>query len=412
MNLLIRITVLCLVIIISDVFFYKLLKCFFVRNDRQKKILKTIVLFQTVVFILFEAGCYIVVGYPMDDPVKYRELFAPLSVFILVYVPKFFSAIFLLLYDLVVLLFSKFFRAFRNIKNTKKPAWIHYWALLVLLLVFSYCLYGFVYEKTNVKIVKVDLHFKKLPKAFDGFKIVQITDVHLGSFKNPKTIEHFINEIKGLSPDMLVMTGDMINVSDKELDPYYSSFNGLNPPNGKYSILGNHDIGDYFKLKDPPNQAAMTKKLIAGEKKMGFIVLIDSACYIRKDGDSISLLGVNNCGTFPFKKSGNLEKTLKYARNEDFKILLSHDPNHWTQEVCGRTNIDLTLSGHTHAMQIAILTKLFRFSPSRFIYKRWCGQYEMNNQMLYVNPGLGFSGFSARIGIRPEITLLTLHTTN
>jgi len=409
MNLLIRIAVLSLIIVVSDIYFYRILKNLFIRNEKSKKILKIIVCSLTLIFILFEAGCYFIVGYPLDDSVKYRELFAPLSAFILVYLPKTFAAVFLIFYDIIHFTGSKIHFNRKPKKENKRHRWAYLSALIILLTILAYCIYGFTIQKTQVKIQNVDLQFKKLPVSFDGFKIVQISDLHFGTFKNTKAFENYIKIIKELSPDMLIMTGDMINVSDKELEPYYALFNSIHAPYGKFSILGNHDIGDYFTLKKPANIDLITKKLIQGERNMGFTVLIDSSCYIKKGNDSIALIGVNNWGTFPFKKRGNLAKAIKNTNVSDFKILLSHDPNHWLYEVSGKTTIDLTFSGHTHAMQIGFVSKNVKFSPSMFIYKYWMGLYAKGEQKLYVNPGLGYSGFSGRIGIRPEITVITLH---
>jgi len=409
MNLLIRIAVLSLIIVVSDIYFYRILKNLFIRKEKSKKILIIIVCSLTLLFIVFEAGCYYIVGYPMDDAVKYRELFAPLSAFILVYLPKTFAAVFLIFFDLIRFIASKIHFSKKFKKEKKRHRWAYLTALIILLTTLTYCIYGFTFQKTQVKIQDVDLQFKKLPVSFDGFKIVQISDLHLGTFKNTKAFENYIEIIKELSPDMLIMTGDMINVSDKELVPYYALFSSIHAPYGKFSILGNHDIGDYFTLKKPANIDLITKNLIQGERNMGFTVLIDSSCYIKKGNDSIALIGVNNWGTFPFKKMGNLAKAIKNTKDSDFKILLSHDPNHWLYEVSGKTTIDLTLSGHTHAMQIGFVGKNVKFSPSMFIYKYWMGLYAEGEQKLYVNPGLGYSGFSGRVGIRPEITVITLH---
>ena len=409
MNLLIRIVALSLIITVSDIYFYRIFKNLFIRKEKSKKILKIIVISLTLIFILFEAGCYVVVGYPLDDSIKYRELFAPLSAFILVYLPKAFAAVFLIFYDLIRFLISKLHVNKKPRTEKKRHRWAYTTALAILSITLAYCIYGFTYQKTQVKIQEVDLQFKKLPSSFEGFKIVQISDLHLGTFKDTRAYENYIGIIRQLSPDMLIMTGDIINVSDKELEPYNALFSSIQPPYGKYSILGNHDIGDYFTLKKPANVDLITKNLIQRERNMGFTVLVDSSCYIKKGNDSIALIGVNNWGTFPFKKRGNLEKAVKNTQPADFKILLSHDPNHWLYEVSGKTTIDLTFSGHTHAMQIGFAGKRIKFSPSMFVYKYWMGLYADGEQKLYVNPGLGYSGFSGRVGIRPEITVITLH---
>jgi len=411
MNLLIRVLVVSLVILVSELYFYRLLNILFIKNEKKKTILKFFVISFAVLFILFEGGCYLIVGAPLDDPVKYRQLFLPLSAFILVYIPKAAAALVLMIYDISRFSVS-FFRRKKAIGKTKKQGLtIYVAASLLMIIVLAFCIDGFVFEKTRIKIQKEEFYFRQLPAGFDGFRIVQISDLHLGTFTNDAIVKEYLKTIRELAPDMLVMTGDMINVTDTELLPYEEDFKAINPPYGKFAILGNHDIGDYFKMKDPPNLEAITANIIRREKETGFHVLIDSACHIYKNGDSITLIGVNNFGMFPFKKTGNLKKALSYTSPNDFKILLSHDPNHWSMEVKDKTNIQMTLSGHTHAMQIAIITKFFRFSPSQFINKYWYGAYGSVNQKLYVNPGLGYSGFHGRIGSRPEITVIVLHRT-
>ncbi|HOY32788.1 MAG TPA: metallophosphoesterase [Bacteroidales bacterium] len=407
MNLLIRIVVISLVIIVSDIYFYRLIKNLFIKNGKGRRLLKAIIFIQAIAFIIFEACCILVIGYPLDDYVKYRQLFILLNAFILMYLPKSVTAVFLIFHDIFRII-PIIFRH-KNGKEKKRSKICYVAALFVFLAVLAICIQGFTCGKTNVTIRKIDLSFSRLPGSFENFRIVQISDLHLGSFKDLKPFIQYMKLIGQLSPDILVSTGDMINVSDRELDPFDSLFRKIKPPYGKYSILGNHDIGDYFQMKRPENTEEITQKLIQRQTDMGFLVLIDSACYIKKDNDSLALIGVNNWGTFPFKKNGNLNKATAGTADNDFKILLSHDSNHWLYEVSGKTNIELTLSGHTHGMQLGFITNFIKFSPSRLIYKFWQGLYGSGEQKLYVNPGLGYSGFSARIGIRPEITLIILH---
>jgi len=411
MNLLIRVLVVSLIILVAELYFYRLLKNLFLKNEKKKNVLKFIVIGFAILFILFEGGCYLLVGAPLDDSAKYRQLFLPLSAFILVYIPKAAAALVLMAYDIVR--FSVFFLLRKKARHKPKRQGrsIYVAALLVLMIVLGFCIYGFTFGKTKVKIQREEFYFSQLPAGFEGFRIIQISDLHLGTFTDVAIVKEYLKTIGELEPDMLVITGDMINVSDTEFAPYQEDFKAINPPFGKYSILGNHDIGDYFKMKNPPKLEAITANLIRRERETGFKVLIDSACHIYKDGDSIALIGVNNFGMFPFKKTGNLKKAMSYTNPADFKILLTHDPNHWAMEVRDKTNIQMTLSGHTHAMQMAIVTKYFRFSPSQFINKYWYGAYGADEQKLYVNPGLGYSGFHGRIGSRPEITDIVLHCT-
>jgi uncharacterized protein len=412
MNLLIRLFIMSVVIIVSDIYFYRLLKESFFTNKKKQRTLKTVVILLAVCFIIFEIGIYVFVGFPEADYLKYRQLFLVLDVFILVYLPKSIAAIILLINDIFRWVYKLILKLFGKTNKLYNHSIINKMAIFMFFVTLAYAIYGFAYEKTNFTIQKVDLSFKKLPKSFDGFTIAQISDLHLGSYKDTASFSKAMKLIKTLNPDVLFITGDIINVTYKELFPFLNCLKSIKPPFGIFSILGNHDIGDYFSMKHPDNQEELTQKLIETEKKMGFRLLVDSAGYIKKGQDSIAILGVNNFGKFPFEMHSDLRKALKHTTENDFKILLSHNPEHWKKEVKNNTNIDLTLSGHTHAMQLAIIFDGIHISPSALIYKNWYGLYQCNQQFLYVNPGLGFSGFSGRIGTRPEITYITLHRSN
>ncbi len=408
MNLLIRIVVVCFLVVVSDVYFYRMLNRVFCGTLKQRRWLKIGIVLLLLLFVVFEAGVVVVVGYPEDNYVKYRQLFLLLDAFMLVYLPKALVALVLMGVD-VGWLCIKLLKAMMGRKKLGRlPKGVFVGALALYVVFLGITVYGFVYEKTNVKLEKVDVWCDKLPRGFDGFTIVQISDVHLGSFTQTNTIARSVEMINAAKPDMFVCTGDMINVSDEEMAPYIPLMAAIRAPYGKFSILGNHDIGDYFTLKKPKNQEGITKNLIANEQKMGWVVLIDSGCYIHKAGDSMALIGVNNCGSFPFKHSGDVGKAMRGVGAADFKVLLSHDPDLWEKEIVGKTDIALTLSGHTHAMQLAFITQLFQVSPSMFKYKEWYGLYEQGKQQIYVNPGLAYSGFAGRIGTRPEITVITL----
>ncbi len=409
MNLILRIFVICFVIVLSEIYFYRLLKVVFFSDKKKIRRLKIFCTIFPIAYLTFLAGIYLVVGYPQDNFIKYRQLFLVLDTFILIYLPKSFAGLVLIIYDFFSIIFKAISKLFGRKGRWKGSIAIYKIAVVVYLLALAWAIYGFVYEKTNFKVQRIDITFDDLPESFDGFTMVQISDLHLGSYTDNRTFGKAVEIIKGLKPDALFMTGDIINVSYKELEPYISNFRTINPPLGKFSSLGNHDIGDYFTLKFPDNQEWLTLKLIETEKQAGFRVLIDTTYYLHKGKDSIAIIGVNNCGTYPFKQSGDLKKAMYKTNNKDFKILLSHDPDHWQKEVTQKTNIDLTLSGHTHAMQLGLIWGKLKLSPSALKYKNWDGLYKQGLQYLYVNPGLGFSGFSGRIGIRPEITLITLH---
>ena len=409
MNLFLRILVISLIIIVSDIYFYRLLKGVFFSDKRIVKALKIVSIIFPFCFILFEIGVYLFIGFPEDDLIKYRQLFLVLDAFILVYLPKFIASLVLFINDIYKISFRLISRLYGKKHHPSIHKSVNIIAAAMFFITLTYTIYGFVIEKSNFNIQKVDLTFNNLPESFDGFKIVQISDLHLGSYKDTASFGYATKLIDRVRPDILFITGDIINVTYKELLPYENFFRSIDPPYGIISILGNHDIGDYFSIKHPINQDQLTMQLIKTEKEFGFTLLIDSSCYIKKGYDSIAVLGVNNYGKFPFKQHSNLKKAMQNTRDTDFKILLSHNPQHWHKEVVQQTNIDLTLSGHTHAMQMAMICGNFKISPSWFIYRNWYGLYTEAQQFLYVNPGLGYSGFSGRIGTRPEITLITLH---
>lgn len=412
MNIILRLLFIVLIIIFSEYFFYTLLAELFFKKNKQKIRLRKIFYVLPFVFIAFAIILHLIIGLPGDDFVKHRKLFLFLSVFLVLYVPMFISSLTVFI-SLIIRYVIKglvgIFRPFRYKKTGHNYIYIP--GLLMYFVSMIYISSGF-WNTTNFKVEQVDLQFANLPKAFDGFKIMQISDLHLGSFKNPAQVEKVFKLMEQQKPDVLFFTGDAVNVSYIELMSYYKQFIRINPPYGKYCVLGNHDIGDYFSIKLPENQAELTQKLIETEKLLGFTLIVDSAVYIKKDNDSIAIAGVNNCSGFPFKNVGNLPKALSYTNSQDFIILLSHDPELWKREVVGKTQVALTLSGHTHAGQIGIFTEHFNFSPVEFKYHEFYELYRDGTQFLYVNPGLGFSGYPARIGTDPEITCFTLHCSN
>ncbi len=284
-------------------------------------------------------------------------------------------------------------------------------------------IYGFS-NKYDYSIRRVKLVFNNLPQSFKGMKVVQISDVHAGSFQNKKAVERGIEMIMQQQPDIIVFTGDLVNDIADEMHDYVDVFAKLKAPYGVYSVLGNHDYGDYYQWKDKdeahlarekaagkklhsPLQADSIERLKAIHGKMGWRLLLNEHVAVQKNGEQVGLLGVENWGARGFTKYGNLDNAHKGSENYPFKILLSHDPSHWDAEIRKKYNdIDLTLSGHTHGMQFGIENPYFRWSPVQWVYKQWAGLYEEGNQKLYVNRGFGFIGYPGRVGILPEITLL------
>ena len=276
---------------------------------------------------------------------------------------------------------------------------------------FFVILYGILKAKFRFKVHHHTIKSRLLPKSFDGLTIVQLSDLHLGSFNyRYKKLESAVEKINHLKPDYIVITGDLVNNFAWELRGWDKVFNRLKSKKGKYAILGNHDYGDYSQWEIPKAKQENFEAIQQFYKTIGFKLLLNEAEVIKKNNDQIAIIGVENWGKPPFKQYGNLEKASAQVKNIPFKILLSHDPIHWEEEVRDKTDITLTLSGHTHGMQAAFQYKNLQWSPIKYKFKHWAGLYKHNSQYLYVNRGLGWLGFPARIGMRPEITFIEMKT--
>ena len=274
---------------------------------------------------------------------------------------------------------------------------------------FASMLYGIFKGKFNYKVLKYQLTFEDLPEAFDGFTITQITDIHSGSFDNKEKIQYGVDLINEQNSDMILFTGDIVNNFAKEMDPWIDMFSALKAPMGKYSILGNHDYGDYSQWETEADKKANFDAIKDIHPKIGFDLLLNEHRYIEKDGEKIALVGVENWGK-GFKKSGDLNKASEGIQKEDFKVLMTHDPTHWDLKVKDNDfNYHLTLSGHTHGLQFGIeIPGFFRWSPSQYVYKQWAGLYKEFGRYINVNRGFGYHAFPGRVGIWPEITVIEL----
>ncbi len=275
---------------------------------------------------------------------------------------------------------------------------------------FASLLYGMYRGRYNYKVLSYVLEYDDLPEAFDGFKITQISDIHSGSFDNPKKVKYGVDLINKQKSDIVLFTGDLVNNKSEEVLPWTKIFGEIKAPQGVYSILGNHDYGDYTQWDSPAAKLKNMEDLYAAQKHMGWDLLLNESRFIEKDGQRIALVGVENWGTGRFKKAGDLNKALENVAPEDFKILMSHDPSHWEAEVLTHPyNIHLTLSGHTHGMQFGIeIPGWIKWSPVKWRYKQWAGIYKELGQYINVNRGFGFLGYPGRVGIWPEITVITL----
>lgn len=270
-------------------------------------------------------------------------------------------------------------------------------------------LYGITRGKYAYQVIEKTITSKDLPNEFDGFKIVQFSDFHAGSFDSYSGVQRGIELLQAQNADLILFTGDLVNDLAAEVEPYKPLLSGLKAPYGKFSVLGNHDYPRDQSLF--PNRAARERNFQAIQqhhKDTGFRLLNNENHKIEKGAASIRLLGVENWGK-SFQKRGNLQEALKDVDDNEFSVLMTHDPTHWERVVKQHPkHIHLTLSGHTHGMQMGLELMGIKWSPVQYFYKHWAGLYKEKNQHLYVNRGFGFIGFAGRVGISPEITVLTL----
>lgn len=271
-------------------------------------------------------------------------------------------------------------------------------------------IHGIAWGKYKFTLHHKKIKIKNLPQSFNGFKIVQLSDAHLGSFTGQQDrIREVIRQINELEPDIMVFTGDMVNNYSHEMSGWVSVWKAIKSRYGKFSILGNHDYGDYSTWPGENAKKKNLQEIIRQEKEMGFDVLMNENREIRIGKDKIYIAGVENWGKPPFPQHGKLDKALNGIPDDNTTILLSHDPAHFDYQVQDKTSVDLTLSGHTHGFQLGIEIGKFKISPVQLMYKRWAGLYQVGEQFLYVNRGLGYLGFPGRVGIWPEVTLLELY---
>lgn len=321
------------------------------------------------------------------------------------------------------LLCSLFGRFIRLILRIKWPVYPSRWCGVFLgLSLMALMWVGAGYTRHHIMVSKEIFRSSKIPPSFNGYRIVQLSDLHVGTWgQDPSFLQNIVDTVNSLNPDLIVFTGDIVNRESGELSPFISVLSGLNARNGVYSILGNHDYGDYVEWPSMVEKEKNLLQLKDYQRKMGWRMLNNEHVYLHEGTDSILLIGVENWGEPPFPKYGELDKALSPKRGEGahqndstFKILLSHNPEHWNQEVSKNTNIDLTLSGHTHAMQAMIKIGDWKWSPSKYRYEQWGGRYDRENPngeqtSVYVNIGSGAVGMPARLlSAYPEITLIEL----
>lgn len=323
----------------------------------------------------------------------------------------------------VVLFFEDVFRAIKwsgnkyifkkEIKNERSRLLTNSSLILAAFLTIT-IVYGVVAGKYNYKIKEETVLFQYLPTGFDGLRVLQISDLHVGSWDNKEAVQKGIDLINRQDYDLLLFTGDFVNTLATEADPWIPMLQQIKTPKyGKYAVLGNHDYGEYVHWDTEAAKQANFSAIKDNIQKSGFTLLTNQNVPLVSKTDTLYLLGVENWGT-NFKKAGDLAKTTEGVPEKGFKIVMTHDPSHWDAEIVGhRQNYQLTLSGHTHGMQFGFnIPNVMEWSPAEYIYPEWGGLYQKDKQYIYVNRGFGFHAYSGRIGIWPEITLLHLKKSN
>ena len=341
------------------------------------------------------------------DHQQIQLMVSAMMIFVL---PKLLSVIFLLIGDFTrfVEFGFKYFTAKENYFPERRK-FISTTALAAAGIFSALAIDGIIFGKYRHTVRKVKLRFKNLPESFKGYKIVQISDVHSGSFFNPQKLQKAIDLINEQDADVVLFTGDMVNNYADEFKPFIPLFKSIKAKDGKFSILGNHDYGDYGAWNSREEKAQNIPTLKNYQAEAGFKILRNENIALEKNGEKIYLLGVENWGIKPFPQYGDLDKALKGVPEDAIKVLMSHDPTHFDEVVKKhKTNVHLTLSGHTHGMQFGLDLKNIKWSPVKFKYKKWADLYESEGKYLYVNRGFGVIAYPGRVGINPEITVIEL----
>jgi len=351
----------------------------------------------------------------VEDYIQYRRFFLIIGAFMLVLLPKAAFSVFVLFHDIknwkfkVIRKMPQILARYEKliIKSERSKVFL-FVGLILAGYLFFFTLFGMTHGRYRFQVVEQEVWFDDLPESFDGFRIVHISDTHLGSFRRTEAVKEGLLLVQSLEPDMIALTGDMVNNHAREAIKFIDIFQVLQPRYGMFSVLGNHDMGDYRTWGTIEKPEPDIDGLVKVQQQMGFKVLLNAHTFISRHNDSIKIAGVKNWGLPPFQQAGDLNLALGEYPESHFTVLLSHDPTHWRQKVIPGPRVHLTLSGHSHGMQFGFSNRLFHWSPIQWKYSDWNGLYRHENEKLYVNRGFGFLSYPGRAGMPPEITLITL----
>jgi uncharacterized protein len=380
-----------------------------ITNKRIKTTIYLIFWLIPAILIVLSLAVYLIKQ--VGPPAYYNRYYIIVGLFILFYIPKSVFVVFHLLEDILRQLFILLKKISQRIDLCCffNKRFISKAGLILSVLPFVLIIYGKTLGRFNFRIVEETIEFRHLPEEFEGFRIVQFSDIHIGSlYGQQKKVEQAIEMMNSANPDIVLFTGDLVNNFSGELSGWDTVFMKIQAKQGKYAVLGNHDYGDYSSWDSVELKKKNFEEIKDFFDRVSFRLLNNENKIFRIGHDSIAIIGVENWGSPPFSQYGDLQKALSGVKEVPFKILLSHDPSQWDEEVKEYTDIAMTFSGHTHGMQFGIETSRIKWSPIQMKYPRWGGLYKEGDQYLYVNRGLGYIGFPGRIGMPPEITVITL----
>ncbi len=386
-----RLPLIFLLWLVTDIYFYQTVKT--LSNS------STFIWFYWLIDLLLMSGIVAAIFVQRGSSIQQTLFTWLMGLMLLTFVPRLFSLPILLVEDI-----TRLFRGF-----PPRAIWVSELTFGIATVLFLIVLFGLTRGRHFYRVRRETLYFTDLPEAFDGFTITQITDVHSGSFSDADGVQKGLDLVNAQHSDVILFTGDLVNNQASEMDRWIPAFEELRAPMGKFSVLGNHDYGDYIRWESTEAKRANLNRLKQIHAEIGFRLLLDEAITLQKNGQSITLLGVENWGKGGFHKYGDLNKATASVPDKAFKILMSHDPSHWEGVILDHhQHIHLTLSGHTHGMQFGIELFGFKWSPIKYVYKQWAGLYQQKGRYLYVNRGFGFLGLKGRIGMWPEIAVITL----
>lgn len=404
-----RLLFLSFLILIIDLLAFQALKSIVGSSGRIVKIISYAIYWSVPLFTILYVIGY-TTGWAEQFP-KGIKLTLRSLIFIF-YFAKLLIAAIILIDDLRRIIFGALNLSFTDFRlSTERSKWMAYIGLAVGAIPLLSLTYGMARNPYRYQLLRNKVPIKNLHPDLAGLKIIQISDIHSGSFLLKEPVERSIQIINAQEPDIVFFTGDMVNSRAAEMEPFVEMFSKIKAPLGVYSILGNHDYGDYHPWPDPEDKKKNFQQLCEIHKSLGWDLLLNEHREIKIKDTAINVIGVENYSAHPrFPKYGDLQKATTGMNGSAFNILLSHDPSHWDDQVVKLfKNIHLTLSGHTHGAQFGVeIPGVIKWSPIQYIYKQWAGLYESDSQFLYVNRGLGYLGYPGRVGILPEITLLTL----